>query len=156
MQPTDKPTNEINQPIVSPEKTSSHKKKLLIVLIVLLAVVVGMVAIILSQSKTATNKDRQSTALVDAPAIVNVTNTGFVPATISIKAGQAIQWTNKDTVNHQVASGPHPSDDALVGLNNDAVMQPEDSFSYTFEKAGTYNYHDELNPLLFKGTIIVE
>lgn len=90
-----------------------------------------------------------------APAAVEITKAGFYPATISVKKGSVVTWTNKDTKPHQVASDPHPTHTALPGLGS-IVLTKGDSFSFIFEKTGTYTYHDHLNPLKFKGTIIVE
>ena len=44
---------------------------------------------------------------------------------------------------------------SLSGLTDSDVLDPNDSFSFTFENTGTFTYHDELNPSKFKGTIIV-
>ena len=88
---------------------------------------------------------------------VDIGSKGFIPATISITVGQSVTWKNTD-VNmkaHWVASDPYPIDNALPGLNSHGSIKPDDSYSYIFSKAGTYTYHDNLDPSL-TGTVIVK
>lgn len=87
--------------------------------------------------------------------IVSVTAQGFDPTTITIKAGQAVTWVNNDSAAHQVNSDPHPTHQLYPILNTIGRLNPGDKKSATFDKAGTYTYHDHLNPS-FKGTIIVQ
>ena len=88
-------------------------------------------------------------------AAVSITKDGFVPATIQIKKGSQVTWTNNDTNPHQVVTDPHPTHTNLKGLNSDSLGQGE-SFTFTFEKSGTFTYHDEMNPLNIKGAVIVK
>lgn len=89
-------------------------------------------------------------------AQVAITASGFNPATISVKAGTQLVWTNNDSKARQLAADPHPLHDGIEGFDSDQPLQPGDAFSFVFEKAGTYQYHDELNPLTVLGTVIVE
>lgn len=90
-------------------------------------------------------------------AEVSITNSGFVPATISIRAGDQITWTNNDSVPHQVAADPHPAHDSIVDFDSSIALQPGDSLSFFFETAGTFSLHDESNPsdTRYRLTIIV-
>jgi plastocyanin len=92
---------------------------------------------------------------VSTPALVEISKDGFVPATISVKKGQVVVWTNNDQKPHQVATDPYPSNDTVAGLLSDPLTTG-DSFSFTFDQTGTFTYHDNLNPLKLKGTIVVE
>ncbi len=75
---------------------------------------------------------------------VTIANFAFNPATLNIKAGDTVKWTNNDSVTHRIASDTFNSQD----LNNG------DSFSYKFSQAGTYNYHCGIHPFM-TGSIIV-
>ena len=79
-----------------------------------------------------------------------------MPATVSVKVGQAVVWTNADSQPHGVASDPYPTDDKLPGLNSGAT-QPmlHDRYSYIFKTVGTYTYHDSKHPSVM-GTVIVK
>ena len=89
-------------------------------------------------------------------AQITITKEGFVPAQINVKKGIEVIWTNTDEVAHQVASDPHPSHDKLKELGDGEVLAKGESFSLIFEKSGSYTYHDHLNPLKFKGKVVVE
>src|SRR5919201_5036935 len=77
---------------------------------------------------------------------VKITRTAFSPATVTIKTGDAVKWTNSDTRNHQVV--------ANNGTFVSAILKPGQSYAFTFKAAGKYAYHDALNAAL-KGTVSV-
>lgn len=85
---------------------------------------------------------------------VSVTSAGFLPKTLTIKVGETVTWMNDDSANHTVNSAPHPAHTDYSPLNLN-VIQPGASKSLSFPMAGTYKYHDHLNPTLF-GSITVE
>lgn len=86
--------------------------------------------------------------------VVNITATGFNPATITIAAGDSVVWMNTDSAPHNVNSDPHPTHTDYPPLNL-GTIQPGDSKSLAFPTAGTYKYHDHLNPNLH-GTVVVQ
>lgn len=101
---------------------------------------------------------RDSNEVVEAApaATVEITADGFSPQTIKVKKGQSIMWVNKDTKPHQVASDPYPTNDALPELNSDEPLAEGESYSATLENAGTFTYHDNLDPVSHQATVIVE
>lgn len=86
--------------------------------------------------------------------VITISSTGFSPKSITIKAGESITWTNNDSSNHTVNSAPHPAHTDYPLLNLGVIKNGE-SKSLAFPKAGTYKYHDHLNPSLF-GSVTVE
>ena len=86
--------------------------------------------------------------------IVTISSSGFSPKDITIKAGEAVTWTNSDTADHNVNSAPHPTHTIYSPLNLDTI-KPGEEKSLTFPRTGTYKYHDHLNPSLF-GSVTVE
>ena len=78
-----------------------------------------------------------STASSNPPAAagnaVSVANFAFAPATLTIKAGTAVTWTNNDTTTHTVTA-----DD---GSFDSGHLSGSASFTFTFAKAGTFTYH---------------
>lgn len=86
-------------------------------------------------------------------AQVAITSQGFIPATLLVKQGTQVTFISKDNRPHQVASDPHPTHTGLPGF---IQAKPTASFTYTFSKTGTFTYHDEVSPLKFHGTVIVE
>lgn len=91
-----------------------------------------------------------------APKTVTVDIAGFnfSPAVVKIKVGDIIKWTNSDDAPHKVASNPHPAHTDLPGLVSD-VLSKGDSYSFTFDKVGTFEYHCHLHPSM-SATVIVE
>src|ERR1043166_710767 len=83
---------------------------------------------------------------VTATKTVRITATAFKPASITIKTGDAIKWSNTDTKAHQVVA------------NNGAFASPtiaaKHTWTRTFNTAGTFRYHDALHPAL-TGKIVV-
>lgn len=78
---------------------------------------------------------------------VSAVNNTFDPAEVTVAAGEAVRWTNADTVAHDVTS----EDGTLAGLIPDAGSE----FSHTFSDPGTYAYTCTLHPGM-DGTVIVE
>jgi plastocyanin len=132
-------------------KTQRKSRKIKFILIAVLLVIVGVSA------WSVTRKEKE----VPLPASSNVVNTqvdvstdGFSPATITIKKGTTVTWTNiDDDVTHQIASDPHPTHTSLPGLFS-PILDTEQKYSYTFDKTGTFTYHDE-SSLLSSGTVYV-
>jgi plastocyanin len=78
---------------------------------------------------------------------VNIFGSTFSPKTQTITEGDTVTWVNKDNTNHQVL--------ADKGQFVSAVLRPKQTFSFTFNAAGTYTYKDELHPTL-KAKIVVK
>jgi plastocyanin len=88
-------------------------------------------------------------------AIVSVTQKGFGPAAIHVKKGQQVTWTNNDTGAHEVVSDSKAAQNDPNAFDSEALGY-QDSYTVTFDQAGTYSYHDQLNPYTNKGQVIVE
>lgn len=84
---------------------------------------------------------------------VTLSTSGFTPETIMIKTGTKVVWTNKSGDQATVDSDFHPTHRSYPALNLGRFNDGE-TLSLTFGKAGTYNYHDHLNPS-WSGTVIV-
>src|SRR5215218_3260743 len=84
---------------------------------------------------------------LSATKIVDITQAGFTPNKVTIEFGDTVTWTNKDTANHQVLAdqGAFPTS---------PVLQPNQTFSHTFTKSGSFGYRDALNTNR-RGTVIV-
>lgn len=85
---------------------------------------------------------------------VNVTSSGFEPKSITVKRGEVVIWMNTTTKKATVNSDDHPTH-KLNAILNLGSFDPKSSVQAYFDEAGTYTYHNELNPSQ-KGTIIVE
>lgn len=95
-----------------------------------------------------TSQSSKTTTQPIAPAEITITEAGFVPSTLTIAQGQSVTWVNRDQTNHLILSQDLEFDSELLGHN--------DSFTFTFEKVGTFDYRDQLNRRKFHGTVIVK
>lgn len=85
-----------------------------------------------------------SSASAEAPRIAGF---AFCPATARVTAGTTVTWRNEDSVDHTVT--------AEGGKTfNSGNMSPGDSWSFTFERAGTYRYICAVHPWM-KGAVQV-
>jgi len=88
-----------------------------------------------------------STQATNGKNAVTIQNYSFSPASITIKAGQSITWTNEDSVGHSATADDNSWDTG--------VLPQGQSKSITFAKAGTYTYHCSVHPNM-KATVIVQ
>ena len=72
-------------------------------------------------------------------------NIAFVPQTLTVNPGTTVTWTNKDNVAHTVTR---------QGMFDSGQLQPGETFTYTFNTEGTYDYICTIH-LGMNGTIIV-
>jgi plastocyanin len=83
-----------------------------------------------------------------------ISNSKFDPASVTVSVGDTVVWVNQDQANHQIASDPHPAHTGLPDLES-GLLATNQTYSYKFTAAGTFKYHDHLNPSI-KGTVIVQ
>lgn len=77
---------------------------------------------------------------------VTIQNMAFAPATITVKAGDTVTWTNQDGVGHSATADDNSFDTG--------VLDQGKSGSATFSKAGTFTYHCSIHPNM-NGVVIV-
>jgi plastocyanin len=82
----------------------------------------------------------------DATKIV-VKDFMFVPTPLTVKAGSTVIWTNMDDEPHTVVSD--------TGLFKSGGMDTNESFSFKFDKPGTYHFTCSIHPRMV-GTIVVQ
>ena len=83
-----------------------------------------------------------------ATAAVGIDNFTFNPATVTVKAGTTVTWTNKDDIPHGIAATNNT-------FKRSQALDTDDSFSFTFTTPGTYQYFCYIHPHM-TGTIVVE
>lgn len=73
------------------------------------------------------------------------TNTCFTPNPVQITPGDTVAWTNTDTVSHTVTSGK-PIDPIVGSIFDSSIIRSGQTFSFTFQNPGTYNYFCLVHP----------
>lgn len=100
-----------------------------------------------SQGQAQTSPTSEAAQATTGQTAVTIQNFAFSPATLTVKVGDKVTWTNKDSAGHSATA-----DD---GSFDTGVLAQGQSGSITFSKAGTYTYHCSVHPMM-KGTIIVQ
>lgn len=71
----------------------------------------------------------------------------YNPQNITVKEGTKVVWENEQSITHTVTS----KEDFFDSGN----IEQGDSYSYTFEKPGTYNYYCTIHPSM-EGKVVVK
>lgn len=93
---------------------------------------------------------QQPSPTSSAPAAQNsvqISNFNFSPATLTVKVGDTVTWTNQDSAGHSVTADDNSFNTGIIDQGKSGTM--------TFSTAGTYTYHCSVHPSM-KGTIIVQ
>ncbi|OGY91672.1 MAG: hypothetical protein A3H70_01375 [Candidatus Komeilibacteria bacterium RIFCSPLOWO2_02_FULL_48_11] len=112
-----------------------------------------------------TTPPAESSALV-----VLFTENGYEPASLTVKKGETATFTNTAANPTWPASAKHPTHTVYPGSDIAKCGTPEAanifdackglsegaSWSFTFNEAGTWNYHDHLNPTKFGKIVVAE
>ncbi len=77
-----------------------------------------------------------------AGSAVAIQNFAFSPATLKVKVGARVTWTNQDTDAHTVTSS------GSGGPLHSAALATHATYSYTFTKPGTYAYLCTIHPFM--------
>lgn len=86
---------------------------------------------------------------------ISYTESGFNPARLIVKRGTRVTFTNQSSEMMWVASDPHPVHSDLRAFNQFASSGKGSTYTYTFELAGEWSYHNHEAPS-HTGVIIVE
>jgi plastocyanin len=82
-----------------------------------------------------------------ASAEVKIDNFSFAPQSISVSPGTKVTWKNRDDIPHTVVSTEQ--------VFKSRVLDTEETFSFTFEKPGTYPYFCSVHPKM-TGQVVVK
>lgn len=80
-------------------------------------------------------------------AAVFIDNFTFTVAALTVKAGTTVTWTNRDDIPHSVV-------DKDRKLFRSKALDTGDTFSFTFQEPGNYDYFCALHPHM-TGRIVV-
>jgi len=84
---------------------------------------------------------------------VTITKNGYVPKAVTIAAGDTVQFTNSDTVAHQIV---FKTTTGVACVPGPLVLQPAQSGTCTFQTAGKFAYSDpNVKGGTFRGTVTV-
>ena len=84
-------------------------------------------------------------------------NPAYSPDTISVKKGDVVAVTNKDSVPHTVTNGKDPSDPTSGKLFDTSIINAASSAQFSTAKlsSGTFPFHCSIHPYMI-GTLKVQ
>jgi plastocyanin len=138
------------------------RRSSLIVLIIVIIVLAGVAAAMVHKSSSNTSpsptsnsqpkssNNSASSNSQPATGTIDIKNMAFTPSQITVAKGGTVTWTNNDSVTHTVVD-----DLSNVGGPNSGDIAPGASYSFTFTKTGSYQYHCSIHPSM-RGTIVVK
>jgi plastocyanin len=88
-----------------------------------------------------------SSTVSGGPATVTVQNFSFNPGDLTVKTGTKVTWKFEDSVQHNVTAG-----DKSFKSNDESKGG---SYSFTFNKAGSYDYTCTIHPQMH-GSVTVK
>ena len=100
-----------------------------------------------STSSETTTEPAQESSDQAQTASVAIKNFAFSPASITVKKGTTVTWTNEDSAEHNAFSDQD-------GGPKGRLLKKGESYSFTFDKVGTFNYICTPHPYM-KGTVTV-
>jgi plastocyanin len=144
MQTSSETAKEVLMPLIHP-RGRSHRTANVVALILVLVLMLAIAVFAAACGGTSTTTTATSAAAGGAQ--VAIKGFAFNPASVTIKAGESVTWTNQDGTTHDVAGDKGEFDSGSLGSDS--------TFTFTFAKAGTYAYHCSIHPNM-TGTIIVQ
>jgi len=86
-------------------------------------------------------------AAQDATNVITIDNFTFSPKEVTVAVGTTVKWVNHDDIPHTVVE--------KKTTFRSKALDTDDSYSYTFTSAGTFDYFCGLHPHMV-GQIIVK
>lgn len=86
--------------------------------------------------------------------VVTYTDTGYAPNSVTVKKGSIVTFVNESTRGMWTTSDLHPTHQLLPGFDQKAAAGKGGTYEYTFDKVGTWTYHNHVNAA-DKGTVVV-
>lgn len=93
------------------------------------------------------NKPKVAPTPSTPAATVAIQNFAFVPASVTIKAGNSVTWTNMDTAPHTATE--------LANAFDSGSLATGKTFNFTFNTPGTYTYHCLIHSMMANATVVV-
>lgn len=95
-------------------------------------------------------------APVAQSAVVKATGSAFEPVTLTIKKGTKVTFQNTSSKPVWPASAPHPVHTNYPEFDAKKGIAAGSSWEFTFDKVGTWAYHDHLNSAVTGKVIVTE
>lgn len=105
-------------------------------------------------SQTTPNRNMEQTMAPENAFIVTLTADGYDPAEFTIPKGTAVTFVSTTGKPHWPASNLHPSHEIYAAFDPLRPVDPDETWTFVFDKEGTWNFHDHMRAY-YTGTVIV-
>ncbi len=89
----------------------------------------------------------QQGAPVTGVTHMNMQNFAYQMANMQVRAGTTVTWTNQDNVPHSITF--------KNGMKDSGLLYQGQSFSYTFNTPGTYQYYCSVHPYMVATVTVI-
>jgi plastocyanin len=129
----------------------------IVIVIAIIVVILGVLT--LSGSFTAVNKENSNNSTVnnDTQATVVIENGTFNPQNLTVKSGTTVTWkVNEASGKYMITSNKTGNQEGYLFMSDD--LTNGQTFNYTFNGNGTYDYYDmdNMDNMNLTGTITVQ
>ena len=97
------------------------------------------------ENKGGDNKNKEKVVATNVIVVIDE-NGNFSPFEVKIKKGGQVTWVNKSSHRVWPASAAHPTHLEYPGFDSLKGLDTGESYSFVFEKTGSWKYHNHLNP----------
>lgn len=107
-----------------------------------------------NQSTNTSTESKQDTETDVTPVAtdkVDIKDFAFSPVAITVKKGTKVTWTNQDATRHSVSPDSETSD-----FKASELLGQGQTYSVTFNTAGTFTYHCTPHPNMKASVIVTE
>ncbi len=132
-------------------------------IIIAIIAVIAVIYFINQPSETSSSAGERAKLNIVVPAsakthTIEITSSGFSPSSLEINSGDKVTWVNNGNAESWPASAIHPTHTVYPGSDIKKCGTSEEgkifdackgfangeSWSFTFNEKGTWNYHDHL------------
>ncbi len=101
-------------------------------------------------------KESPNSKVYEGEAIIIMKEDDYYPSEITVKTGTKVIFKNESEYGTWPASDLHPSHGIYSEFDSKGVVKPGDSWSFQFDKPGTWGMHDHLAPYIVGKVTVVE
>jgi plastocyanin len=121
---------------------------------VVLLVLASLAVLFVWQNNKFEPAPAQEVVTVSGDTVIKMGDDGYTPQNIQIKKGSKVQFVNEASSLRWPASDLHPSHLVYSAFDPKEPVGKGSTWEFTFDKAGSWGYHDHLAPYI-TGTIEV-
>jgi plastocyanin len=109
-------------------------------------VAIAVLAVLSAAAPIAPNPRGAAAEAATRAVTIKIADFDFGPAVVTVPVGTAVTWTNNDDDAHSIVANDKTF--------RSAPLDTGESYSFTFQAAGTYVYHCGLHPQMV-GKVVV-